>query len=73
LDPTQNPPEERPYSSKVLINACKEHRYLDVFARRTSITEDVYNRVSERWRSLGLDGEPPRMKVFEDFKGVIER
>ena len=26
LDPTQNPPEKRPYGSKALINACKEHR-----------------------------------------------
>src|SRR5439155_1247104 len=35
LDPTQNPPEERPYGSKALINACMEHRYLKQFSRRT--------------------------------------
>lgn len=73
LDPTQNPPEERPYSSKVLINACKEHRYLNVFARSTCITKDVYNRVKDRWGKLGLKGEPPQIKVFEEFKGGIER
>ena len=27
LDPSQYPPEARPYGSKVLINACKPHRY----------------------------------------------
>ena len=32
LDPTQNPPEERPYSSKALIIACMELRYLKQFS-----------------------------------------
>ena len=31
LDPSQYPPEERPYGSKVLINACKPHRYMKEF------------------------------------------
>ena len=39
LDPTQNPPEKRPYGSKALINACKEHRYLPVFSKRTALAQ----------------------------------
>ncbi len=73
LDPTQNPPEERPYSSKVLINACKEHRYLNVFAKSTCITKEIYNQVSNKWKKLGLKGEPPEIKVFEEFGGSIGR
>jgi len=73
LDPTKNPPEERPYSSKVLINACKEHRHLKVFARRTAITKEIYDQVKSRWAGLGLKGHPPEIKVFEDLGGKIER
>ena len=35
LDPSQHPPEARPYGSKVLINACKQHRYIKEFPRST--------------------------------------
>jgi len=73
LDPTKNPPEERPYSSKVLINACKEHKYLSVFARRTAITREIYDQVSSRWKGLGLKGEPPQIRLFEEFEGDVER
>ena len=69
LDPTKNPPEERPYGSKAIINACKEHKYLNSFARRTSITKDAYNKVKDRWARLGLKGEPPIIQVFEEFDG----
>src|SRR3970040_20483 len=37
LDPTQNPPEERPYGSKALINACMEHRHIKQFSKPTKI------------------------------------
>ncbi|MDP6174603.1 MAG: UbiD family decarboxylase, partial [Rhodospirillales bacterium] len=43
LDPTQNPPEKRPYGSKCLINACKEHRHLPVFSKRTTLRKEVYD------------------------------
>ncbi len=66
LDPTQNPPEERPYGSKALINACKEHKYLATFSRRTKITKDIYNQVSDKWNRLGLKGKPPEIQVFEE-------
>jgi 4-hydroxy-3-polyprenylbenzoate decarboxylase len=66
LDPTQNPPEERPYGSKALINACKEHRYLPVFSKRSRLTREMYDRVAARWTKLGLPGEPPVLRSFEE-------
>ena len=70
LDPTQNPPEKRPYSSKALINACKEHRHLPVFSKRTALREDVYNRVAGRWTDLGLPGQAPTVMSFETDSNV---
>lgn len=66
LDPTRNPPEERPYGSKALINACKEHRYLHQFAPRTKLARSVYERVRSRWSELGLGGQPPDLTVLEE-------
>lgn len=66
LDPTQNPPEERPYGSKALINACKEHRYLHQFAPRTRLARSVYERVRSRWAELGLGGQPPSVVSLEE-------
>ncbi|MCZ6450579.1 MAG: UbiD family decarboxylase, partial [Deltaproteobacteria bacterium] len=71
LDPTQNPPEERPYGSKALINACKEHRYLPVFSERTALRKEVYDRVAARWHKLGLPGQVPTVRAFEQEKKVI--
>jgi UbiD family decarboxylase len=71
LDPSQNPPEERPYGSKALINACKEHRYLPVFSKRTALRREVYDRVAERWESLGLPGQAPTVRAFEESATVV--
>lgn len=71
LDPTRNPPEERPYGSKALINACKEHKYLKVFSKTTRLSEDVYKRVCSRWKELELPGTPPKIEVFEKGKSII--
>ena len=65
LDPTQNPPEKRPYGSKALINACKEHRHLPVFSKRTTLRQEVYERVAARWQALGLPGAVPPVRAFE--------
>ena len=65
LDPTQNPPEKRPYGSKALINACKEHRHLPVFSKRTTLRKPVYDKVAARWRELGLPGQIPPVRAFE--------
>jgi 4-hydroxy-3-polyprenylbenzoate decarboxylase len=71
LDPTQNPPEERPYGSKALINACKEHRYLPVFSKRTALRKEIYNKVAARWQELGLPGEVPTVRAFEQETKVV--
>jgi 4-hydroxy-3-polyprenylbenzoate decarboxylase len=71
LDPTQNPPEERPYGSKALINACKEHRYLPVFSKRTALRKEVYDRVASMWKKLGLPGEVPTVRAFEQQSKVV--
>ena len=65
LDPTQNPPERRPYGSKALINACKDHRYLPVFSKRTAIRKSVYDSLVGRWAALGLPGHIPAVRAFE--------
>lgn len=70
LDPTQNPPEERPYGSKALINACKEHRYLPVFSKRSRLTREMYEQVVARWQQLGLPGQPPALLSFEEEERV---
>ena len=71
LDPTQNPPEERPYGSKALINACKEHRYLPVFSKRTTLRKEIYDRVADRWQELGLPGQIPNVWAFEQDQKVV--
>ena len=71
LDPTQNPPEERPYGSKALINACKEHRYLPVFSKRTALRKEIYDQVTGKWNKLGLPGEAPGVRAFEQESKVV--
>ena len=66
LDPTKNPPEERPWGSKCLTNACKEHKYLKVFSPRSRLRKEVYDRLVERWPEFGMDGPPPRLTHFEE-------
>jgi 4-hydroxy-3-polyprenylbenzoate decarboxylase len=71
LDPSQNPPEDRPYGSKALINACKEHRYLPVFAKRTALRREMYERVASRWTDLGLPGQAPGVRAYETEQPVL--
>lgn len=71
LDPTQNPPEKRPYGSKALINACKEHRYLPVFSKRTRIRKEIYDQVAAKWKDLGLPGQVPEVRDFEEETKVV--
>jgi UbiD family decarboxylase len=65
LDPTKNPPEERPYGSKTLINACKEHKHLKVFSKRTRLTKPTYEKVQKKWKKYGLSFDIPAIDVFE--------
>jgi 4-hydroxy-3-polyprenylbenzoate decarboxylase len=71
LDPTQNPPEKRPYGSKALINACKEHRHLPVFSKRTTLRRSTYDKVAGRWKELGLPGRIPAVRAFETDSKVV--
>jgi 4-hydroxy-3-polyprenylbenzoate decarboxylase len=66
LDPSQHPVEARPYGSKVLINACKSHRYMKQFPKSTRLRRSMYEKVAGRWSELGLGGTPPRLTTFHD-------
>jgi 4-hydroxy-3-polyprenylbenzoate decarboxylase len=70
LDPTKNPPEERPYGSKAIVNACKEHKFLKVFSKRNRIRREVYDRLAARWKEFGLEGQPPHLTTFEEQNGA---
>jgi 4-hydroxy-3-polyprenylbenzoate decarboxylase len=73
LDPTQNPPEKRPYGSKALINACKEHRYIPVFSTRTTLRQSTYEKVAANWKKLGLPGNAPQVRAYESEESFIYR
>ncbi len=66
LDPSQFPPEARPYGSKVLINACKPHRHLAQFPQSTLLRKSMHDRVVSRWNELGFTGKPRTMTAFHD-------
>ena len=65
LDPSQFPPEARPYGSKVLINACKPHRHLKQFPQSTLLRRSTHDKVVARWNELGFDGVPPKLTAFD--------
>jgi UbiD family decarboxylase len=65
LDPSQNPPEKRPYGSKALINACKEHRHLQNYPAKTALRREIYDRVKSRWLALNLPGTIPQVSLFD--------
>ena len=69
LDPSQNPPEIRPWGSKCIINACKEFKYIKVFSPRNLLKKETYEQVCARWNALGFEDTPPKITVFEPFKG----
>jgi UbiD family decarboxylase len=64
LDPSQYPPPQRPYGSKVLINACKPHRYLKEFPQPTLLRRATYERVAARWAELEFSEPPPKLTTF---------
>ena len=71
LDPSQNPPEIRPWGSKCIINACKEYKYISTFSQRSLLKKEVYDSVCARWSELGFQSEPPRITNFEPFQGKV--
>jgi UbiD family decarboxylase len=66
LDPSKPVVAERPYGSKALIDACKPHRYLNEFPKRTLLRRSVYEKVAARWHDLGLSGSPPPLTEFHE-------
>jgi UbiD family decarboxylase len=68
LDPSQVNPESRPYGSKVLINACKPHRYLKQFPQSTALRRSTYDHVSSRWSELGFTHDVPKLNTFHSDK-----
>jgi UbiD family decarboxylase len=64
LDPSQYPPELRPYGSKALINACKPHRSIAHFPATTTLRRSTYERTVKRWSELGLVEPPPSLSIF---------
>lgn len=54
LDPSKNPAEERLYESKALINACKEHKHINTFSKRTFLKKGTYEMVKERWECYNI-------------------
>ena len=71
LDPTKNPPEERPWGSKALINACKEHKHLKQFSKRSRLRREVYERLVARWNEFGLKFPPPQIRHFEQDGSLV--
>ena len=69
LDPSQNPPEIRPWGSKCIINACKEFKHIKVFSPRNLLKKEMYEQVCARWQELGFEGAPPKITTFEPFAG----
>ncbi len=66
LDPSLNPAEIRPWGSKIIINACKEFKYINSWSKRTRLSKPVYKKVAARWTELGLKGQAPEIEVFEE-------
>ena len=66
LDPSQNPPEIRPFGSKCLINACMEYKYIKSFSPRAKLSKKAYDNVAARWNELGFKGSAPAISVFEE-------
>lgn len=69
LDPSKNPTEERLYGSKVLINACKEYKHINVFSKRTLLSKSTYDIVKAKWRAYDIGVELPEIPIFDGEVG----
>lgn len=57
-------PKDKPYGSKILINACTPYRYMKDAPIRTMLRRSVYESVAQRWAELGLPGAAPEIGEF---------
>jgi 4-hydroxy-3-polyprenylbenzoate decarboxylase len=44
---------------------------LPVFSKRTALRKEIYEQVAQRWKQLGLPGEIPAVRAFEEDKKVV--
>ena len=58
------PPEQKPFGSKVLVNACTPYKYLGQPPIRTHVRQSVYDRVASRWSELGFKTQAPALARF---------
>jgi 4-hydroxy-3-polyprenylbenzoate decarboxylase len=58
------PPEQKPFGSKVLVNACTPYKYLGQPPIRTQLRESTYASVAGRWSEFGFDKQPPALTTF---------
>jgi len=59
-------PDDRPYGSKALIDACLPHKYRATQPRRARLSRATYERVAARWEELGLPGAAPSITHFHE-------
>ncbi|MCC6140755.1 MAG: UbiD family decarboxylase [Nitrospira sp.] len=59
-------PQDKPYGSKILINACTPYRYRQQAPVRTLLRRSVYDSVAKRWNELGFSGVAPSLSEFYD-------
>lgn len=64
LDPAKNPPSERPWGSRVLINATIPYKHYNEFSERTKVARDTYEHVCARWDEYGFDDAPPQLRAL---------
>ena len=60
------PPEQKPFGSKVLVNACTPYKQLGKPPIRTQLRRSTYDGVARRWAELGFVRPPPNMSSFCD-------
>jgi 4-hydroxy-3-polyprenylbenzoate decarboxylase len=49
-----------------LINACREHRYLESFSKRTTLSRTIWERIAARWnRDFRLPGTAPELLAYD--------
>jgi 4-hydroxy-3-polyprenylbenzoate decarboxylase len=54
-----------------LINACKDHRHLESFSSRTTLTRPMWERIAARWSEFGLPGQAPELLAYDADAGAV--
>jgi len=59
-------PDQKPYGSKALIDACTPYKHMTTAPKRCFLRKSVYDSICRDWHGYGLSGEPPEITTFED-------